>query len=146
MIMKGRSPTMRHVTRTHRVALDWLFDRINSDPKIQIRFVDILTKGSFSKNEWNNLLRFSNIMNVSTFSRSRFSHCVSDVSKDSKPMPQRGQEQKIGEGSAVAKPKPMSPVQNRTIIPVAQASHASSRWGTSSDSEAILNKRGEQRQ
>ena len=24
MIMKGRSPTMRHVSRTHRVALDWL--------------------------------------------------------------------------------------------------------------------------
>ena len=32
MIMKGRSPTMRHVSRTHRVALDWLFDRINLDP------------------------------------------------------------------------------------------------------------------
>ena len=29
MIIKGRSPTMRHVSRTHRVALDWLFDRIN---------------------------------------------------------------------------------------------------------------------
>ena len=26
MIMKGRSPAMRHVSRTHRVALDWLFD------------------------------------------------------------------------------------------------------------------------
>ena len=24
MILKGRSPTMRHVSRTHRVALDWL--------------------------------------------------------------------------------------------------------------------------
>ena len=33
MIMKGRSPTMRHVSRTHRVALDWLFDRINLDSK-----------------------------------------------------------------------------------------------------------------
>ena len=29
MIIKGRSPTMRHVSRTHRVALDWSFDRIN---------------------------------------------------------------------------------------------------------------------
>ena len=28
MIFKGRSPTMRHVSRTHRVALDWLFDRL----------------------------------------------------------------------------------------------------------------------
>ena len=33
MIIKGRSPTMRHVSRTHRVALDWLFDRINLDPQ-----------------------------------------------------------------------------------------------------------------
>ena len=33
MIIKGRSPTMRHVSRTQRVALDWLFDRINLDPK-----------------------------------------------------------------------------------------------------------------
>ena len=32
-IIKGRSPTMRHVSRTHRVALDWLFDRISLDPK-----------------------------------------------------------------------------------------------------------------
>ena len=31
MIIKCRRPTMRHVSRTHRVALDWLFDRINVD-------------------------------------------------------------------------------------------------------------------
>ena len=54
MIIKGRSPTMRHVSRTHRVALDWLFDRINLDSKIQIKYIDtknqladILTKGTF---------------------------------------------------------------------------------------------------
>ena len=63
MIIKGRSPTMRHVSRTHRVALDWLFDRINLDPKIQIKYIDtknqladILTKGSFTRDEWNHLL------------------------------------------------------------------------------------------
>ena len=28
MIIKGRSPTMRHVPRTHRVALDWLIELI----------------------------------------------------------------------------------------------------------------------
>ena len=33
MIIKGRSPTIRHVSRTHRVALGWLFDRINLDQK-----------------------------------------------------------------------------------------------------------------
>ena len=31
---------MRHVSRTHRVALDWLFDRINLDSKIQIKYID----------------------------------------------------------------------------------------------------------
>ena len=33
MISKGRSPTMTHVSRTHRVALDWLFGRIKLDTK-----------------------------------------------------------------------------------------------------------------
>ena len=37
MIIKGRSPTMRHASRNHRVALDWSFDRIDLDPKIQIQ-------------------------------------------------------------------------------------------------------------
>ena len=60
MIIKGRSPTMRHVSRTHRVALDWLFDRINLDSKIQIKYIDtknqladILTKGSPTRDERN---------------------------------------------------------------------------------------------
>ena len=54
IILKGRSPTMRHVSRTHRVALDCLFDRINLDPKIQIKYIDtknqladILNQGKF---------------------------------------------------------------------------------------------------
>ena len=33
MIIQGRSPTMRHVSRTHSVALDWLIDRINFRPQ-----------------------------------------------------------------------------------------------------------------
>ena len=40
MIIKSRSPTMRRVSRTQRVALDWLFDKNNLDPKIQIKDVD----------------------------------------------------------------------------------------------------------
>ena len=44
MIKKGRSSTMRHLSRTHRVALDWLFDRINLDPKIQIKYVDTMNQ------------------------------------------------------------------------------------------------------
>ena len=42
MIIKDRSPTMRHVSRTHRVALDWLFDSMNLDPKIHIQYVDTI--------------------------------------------------------------------------------------------------------
>ena len=40
MIINGRSPTMRHVSRTHRVALNWLFDRFNVNSKIQIKYID----------------------------------------------------------------------------------------------------------
>ena len=72
MIIKGRSPTMRHVSRTHRVALDWLFDRINLDSKIQIKYIDtknqladILTKGNLTRDEWNHLL---NLLNISHYS------------------------------------------------------------------------------
>ena len=44
MIIKSRSPTMRRVSRTHRVALDWLFDSINLDPKVQIKYVDSINQ------------------------------------------------------------------------------------------------------
>ena len=59
MIIKGRSPTMRHVSRTHRVAPDWPCDRINLDPQVicrhqKTKLADILTNG--------------NIMNISRFS------------------------------------------------------------------------------
>ena len=39
MIMKGRRHTLRRISRNHRITLDWLFDRITFDPKIQIRCV-----------------------------------------------------------------------------------------------------------
>ena len=73
MIMKGRSPTMRHVSRTHRVALDWLFDRIHLDHKIQIKYIDtknqladILRKENFTRDEWNHLLTLFNISHACT--------------------------------------------------------------------------------
>ena len=44
MIFKERSPTMRHVSRTHRVALDRLFDRLNLEPKIQTKYLDTKKK------------------------------------------------------------------------------------------------------
>ena len=84
MIIKGRSPTMRDVSRTHRVALDWLSDRINLDPKIQIRDIDtkhqladIPTKDHFTRDEWNNLLHW---LFISHFSSVRCSQNFSSAS------------------------------------------------------------------
>ena len=98
--MKGRSPTMRHVSRTHRVALDWLFDRLNLDPEIQINYIDtknqladILTKGNFTRDEWNHLLCFFNI-----------SHFSSSVCSET--MAKRLQ-QDSGEERVTAKSRPM---------------------------------------
>ena len=48
MNMEGRSPTKTHESRTHRAALDWLFERINLDPKIQIKYVHLVSGTIFS--------------------------------------------------------------------------------------------------
>ena len=108
MISKGRSPTMRHVSKTHRVALDWLNDRFNLDPKIQIKNVDtkhqladILTKGNFTRDEWNSLLHMCNISHfISIYCPQNFSltSCTRTIAK-------RMQEQK-GEERIMAKSKP----------------------------------------
>ena len=107
MIVKGRSPTMRHVSRTHRVALDGLFDRINIDSTIQIRYIDsthqfedILTKGNFTRDEWNSLLHLFNISHFSSTCCAKNSSLISC----SKEMAKRVQEQ-MEEERIVAKSK-----------------------------------------
>ena len=123
MIMKGRSPTMRHVSRTHRVALDWLFDRINLDPKIQIKYIDtknqladILTKGNFTRDEWNHLLTLFNISHFSSTS------CITAMAKRA--------QQESGEGCVTAKSRPMMNLTART--PSFVSSSASSNPGRTS--------------
>ena len=71
MIVKGRSPNLRHVGRTHRVDLDWLFERINKDPNCFVKWVgtkeqlgDILTKGSFTADNWKALTLLSLMLPV----------------------------------------------------------------------------------
>ena len=68
MTIKGRSPNMRHVSRTHRVDLDWLFERVRDDPGIGMKFVgtkeqiaDLMTKGSFTGAQWKTLCHLANI-------------------------------------------------------------------------------------
>ena len=123
MIMKGRSPTMRHVSRTHRVALDWLFDRINLDPKIQIRYIDtknqladILTKGNFTRDEWNHVLT---LFNISHFGSTA---CIAAMAKRA--------QQESGEGRVTAKSRPMMNLTART--PSFVSSSASSNPGRTS--------------
>ena len=98
---------MRHVSRTHRVAPDWLFDRINLDPKIQFKYIDtknqladILAKGNFTRDEWNHLRRLFS-MNFPMFS---CSHFLSNR-KQSTTL-KRAQERRIEVEPAVAKPRP----------------------------------------
>ena len=123
MIMKGRSPPMRHVSRTHRVALDWLFDRINLEPKIQIKCVDnknqladMLTEGSFTRDEWNHLLCLFNKLNFPLFSCRHFSNFLSDPIRKQSAMSKRGQEATPSEGSLMAKPKPMNPAMAKSRL------------------------------
>ena len=68
MIIKSRRPTIRHVSRTHRVALDWLFDRINLHLRIQIRYSDSNHQlaDNFTRDEWNNLWCLFNISHFSS--------------------------------------------------------------------------------
>ena len=140
MIIKGRSPTMRHVSRTHRAALDWLFDRINLDPKIQIKYIntkkqlsDILTRGNVTRDEWNHLLC---LFNISPFSST---NCLDVMSK-------RTQEN-AGEERVTAKSKPMMIFFSRCSArdPKVLASTASESLGkTRYESQIPLSSRNEQ--
>ena len=123
MIIKGRSPTMRHVSRTHRVALDWLFDRINLDSEIQIKYIDtknqladILTKGKFTRDEWNHLLT---LINISHFSCTA---CIAAMAKRA--------QQGSGEERVTAKSRPM--MNLTAMMPSVVSSSASSNPGRTS--------------
>ena len=133
-IIKGRSWTTRHVSRNHRVALDWLFDRIKLDPKIQIKYVDskhqlahILTKGNFTRDEWNHLLH---LFNISLFS---LTSCTRTMAK-------RMQEQK-GDNRIVAKSKPTT--MNLSVSVSTSSSTVNSPIASNSagDTQSILSNR-----
>ena len=112
---------MRHVSRTHRVALDWLFDRINLNPQIQIKYIDtknlltdILIKGNFARDEWNNLLHLFNVIFSSASCRGTMS---------------KRMQQRTGEERIVAKSKPtLNQISSSAATsPTAPRSSASSR-------------------
>ena len=114
MIIKGRSPTMRHVSRDHRVALDWLFDRINLDSKIQVKYIDtknqladILTKGNFTRDEWKHLL---NLFNICHFSSTA---CTAAMAKRA--------QQESGEERVTAKSRPVMNLTARMLSVVSSS-------------------------
>ena len=124
---------MRHVSRTRRVALDWLFDRINLDPKIQIKYIDtknqladMLTKGNFTRDEWNHLLC---LFNISHFSSTVCSEVMSNRTQED-----------AGEERVTAKSKPMMNLIARCNVrtPDVRPSTASeSQVKTKSDSQNV---------
>ena len=133
---------MRHVSRTHRVALDWLFDRINVDPKIKIKYIDtknqladMLNKGNLTLDEWHHLLC---LFNISHFSSTDCSEVMSKrIQKDS------------GEERVTAKSEPMmnSVSRYRVRDPSVLASTASeSPENTKSESQIPLSSGNEQHQ
>ena len=114
---------MRHVSRTHRVALDWLFNRINLDPKIQIKYIDtqnqladILTEGNFTCDEWNHLLILFNIFHISSTAR------TAAVAKRA--------QQGSGDERVTAKSRPMTNLT--AIMPSVVSSSTSSNPGRTS--------------
>ena len=81
MIIRGRSPTMRHVSRTHRVVLDWLFDRINLDPKnpCQIHRHQKPTRRHLNQGKFHTLMESSFVFfcNISHFKSTKSSEVMS---------------------------------------------------------------------
>ena len=115
MIMKGRSPTMRHVSRTHRVALDLLLDRINLDPNIQIKYID-------TKNQLADIFNQRNFTRNHLFCLFNISHFSSTVCSDT--MAKRSQQGSGGE-QVTAKSRPMMNLIARTPSHVSSSTSVS---------------------
>ena len=110
---------MRHVSRTHRVALVWLFDRTNMEPKIQIKYVDtknqhadIFNRRKFLQRSVESPCTFVQHHEFSDFSRSHFqkflSHSRERLSNGIAigTMSKRGQDASSSDGSPLAKARP----------------------------------------
>ena len=91
-----------------------MFDRINLDPKTQIKYIDtknqladILTKGNFTRDEWNRLL---NLLNIGHFSSTA---CTAAMAKRA--------QQGSGEERVTAKSRPMMNLTARMLSVVSSS-------------------------
>ena len=111
------------VSRTHRVALHWLFDRINLDLKVQIKYVksknqlaDIPSRVNFTRDEWYNLLHLFNIMNDTTFSCCHFSNSHSFLSAGKRSEMSKRTQESSSPGSPTAKAKACCLVSCESVL------------------------------
>ena len=123
MIIKGKKSYNEARLQYHRVALDWLFDRLGLDSKIQIKYIDtknqladILTTGKFTCDEWKHLLTLFNISHFSS------TGCSAAMAKRA--------QQESGEERVTAKSRPMMKLTATT--PSVVSSSASSNLGRTS--------------
>ena len=91
---------MKHVSRTHGVPLDWFFDRVNLDPKIQIKYVD--TKNQLADEPSPSSVQHHEFLDVFL---QPFSF---NEKKKPNTMSKRVQERRTGEEPVVAKSRPVS--------------------------------------
>ena len=136
MIMKGRSP-IKTCFQNPR-SCSWLFDRINLDPKIQIKYIDtqnqvadMQTKGNFTRDDWNHLLCLFDISHFSS------TVCSDTVAKRS--------QQDSGEGRVTAKSRPMMNLIARTPSHVSSSTSVSPGKGSygSQDPWSLIAKKEE---
>ena len=67
IVQKARSMALRHLPRTHRIDLQWLFE-VCSNPRVQMRYVgtlqqiaDLMTKALNKPETWSHLLDIAQI-------------------------------------------------------------------------------------
>ena len=108
MIINGTRPeTTRLVSRTHRVVLDWLFDRCNLDAGIHIQFADttrqiadVLTESFFAREQRDRQIAVFNVMDQTTFSCSHLRSLLMQLDESiSKRQPQHEEEARSAETS-----------------------------------------------
>ena len=118
MIIKGRSPTMRH--GTHRVAFDWSkqsgFQKSKSYIDTKNQLADTSTKRNFTRDEWNHLL---SLLNISHFN---FTVCSALMAKQI--------QQESGEEQVTSKSRPMMNLTARMPSCRLQLHQARGRHGT----------------
>ena len=115
--IKGRAPTLNpYVGRTHRIDLDWLFERLREDPSVYIRYVptayqmaDLFTKGSFMVATWQRLCTLAQIGSLASLSGSCEPHVEEDIPAPVTPKKKKPKTKTSAVGSKATRGKVTTP-------------------------------------